>query len=110
MLTTNSSMESIDMDKKKDKLAQDVSKAIAANMSYGKWKAMQEHPVKAKEEIPEGWKVCLWCGKPYKPKTRRTQFYCEAVCQREAQIERDRQRRAKRAAYMRERRAQGRSK
>ena len=92
----------IDMAKEPDKLAQDVSKAIAAGMSYGKWKAMQDNPVKVKEGIPEGWLVCQYCGKPFKPKTKRRQFYCEAGCQVQAQYKRDR---AKMAQYKKEWRA-----
>ncbi len=82
----------IDMAKEPDKLSQDVSKAIAAGMSYGKWMAMQHNPAKAEKKIPDGWLVCQYCGKPFKPKTRRPQLYCEAGCQRQAQYERDRAR------------------
>lgn len=83
------------MAKKKamDKLAQDAAAALAAGMSYGKWKAMQD-PVKIekKEEIPDGWKVCPQCGKAYKPKncSNSKQIYCEIGCQKAAQRERDR--------------------
>jgi hypothetical protein len=78
--------------KEPDKLAQDAAAALAAGMSYGKWKAMQE-PVKIEkkaEEIPEGWLICKQCGKPFKPKTYRKQKYCEMSCQQAAQKERDR--------------------
>ena len=92
----------IDMAKEPDKLAQDVSKAIAAGMSYGNWKAMQYKPVKVGKKIPDGWLVCQYCGKPFKPKTRRLQLYCEAGCQVEAQKERDR---AKGSQYKKEWRA-----
>ena len=68
--------------KKPDRLEQDVQKAIAANMSYGKWKAMQE-PVKYEKEIPEGWKVCPWCGKPFKPSSGHQKF-CEIYCREQA--------------------------
>lgn len=90
------------MAKEPDKLAQDVSKALAAGMSYGKWKAMQDRPVKVKKGIPVGWKVCQYCGDPYKPSSGRRQFYCGADCQRKAQLERYRYRNTK---YMREYRA-----
>ena len=76
--------------KEPDRLAQDVSAATAAGMSYGKWKAMQNNPVTIEKKIPEGWQICDYCGKPYKPKTKRPQRYCEAECQRKAQYERDR--------------------
>ena len=67
--------------KKTDKLAEDVKKAIAAGMSYGKWKATQE-PVKPEKTIPEGWKVCEYCGKPFKPVGG--QKFCEIYCREQA--------------------------
>ena len=76
--------------KQPDKLAQDAAAAKAANMSYGNWKAMQTNPVKTKNEIPDGWRVCQYCGKPYKPKTKRPQLYCEAYCGNLARRERER--------------------
>ena len=77
--------------KEMDNLAKDAAAAKAAGMSYGKWKAMQYNPVviKKKEEIPEGWKVCPHCKKPFKPNHGNKQIYCEVTCQREAQKERD---------------------
>lgn len=78
--------------KEPDKLSQDAAAARAAGMSYGKWKALQSDPVREKNGTLEGWLVCQYCGKPFKPKTKRPQIYCEIYCQREAQKERDRQR------------------
>lgn len=78
--------------KKPDKLAQDAAAARAAGMSYGKWKALQSNLVERKKEIPDGWLVCQYCGKQFKPKTKRPQMYCEVYCQKQAQEERDRQR------------------
>ena len=68
--------------KEMDKLAWENAQALAAGMSYGKWKAMQE-PVKIvpKTEMPEGWRKCEWCGTWYKPKTKRPQKYCQSYCQ-----------------------------
>lgn len=68
-----------------DKLAQESTAALAAGMSYGKWKAMQ-NPVTIvkKDEIPDGWCVCQWCGKPFRPKIKRVQKFCESECQRQA--------------------------
>jgi hypothetical protein len=60
-----------------DKLAQEVSKAIAAGMSYGKWKAMQP-PVTEEKGLAEGWKVCPYCGKRFKAKNGKK--YCEDYC------------------------------
>ena len=75
--------------KEPDKLAQDAAAALAAGMSYGKWKALQENPLPKKKTdgIPDGWKVCKRCGKPFKSKAKN-QSYCEYTCQREAAEER----------------------
>jgi hypothetical protein len=73
-----------------DKLAQDAAAAKAANMSYGKWKAMQE-PVKIERNgIPDGWLICAYCGIPFKPTTKRRQFYCGAACQKQDWYEKSR--------------------
>lgn len=54
---------------------------------YGKWKAMQEEVIIEKSEaLPEGWKICQNCGKPFKPGYHGDrQRYCEYYCQKEAQ-------------------------
>lgn len=49
---------------------------------YGKWKAMQAER-KIEKRIPEDWRTCALCGKPFKP-TNHAQKYCEYSCQREA--------------------------
>lgn len=91
--------------KEMDKLAQDAAAALAAGMSYGKWKAMQD-PVKIEkpnpDEIPEGYKICEWCKKPYKPTSRRLQKYCDYYCQHEAYKEKERE---KKRRYMAMKRA-----
>lgn len=74
--------------KKPDKLARDAAAAKAARMSYGKWKAMQK-PAKVEKKIPDGWQVCQYCGKPFKPKTKRKQKYCDVGCQKSALYERN---------------------
>ena len=79
-----------------DRLDIEASKAIAAGMSYGKWKAMQD-PVKIEKQIPEGWKVCPWCKKVFKP-NRSNQIYCEIHCRNEATAARQR---AERIGYVR---------
>ena len=76
-----------------DKIALDNAAALAAGMSYGKWKAMQEVKIKPKE-IPEGWLVCQHCGKAFKPKTKRPTKYCEVFCQERASQAREKARRA----------------
>jgi transposase-like protein len=84
-----------------DNLARDAAAALAAGMSYGRWKAL--HPyTKDKEEqeseVPEGWFICKHCGKQFKPRSGTQQRYCEPWCQKEAQRERDRERKRKLAA------------
>ena len=78
--------------KEPDKLAQDAAAALAAGMSYGKWKAMQD-PVRIykPQDLAPGWKLCAWCGKPFMIKTKKNKLYCDAYCQRLAQRARDRQ-------------------
>lgn len=73
-----------------DKLAQDAAAALAAGMSYGKWKAMQD-PVKIykPQDLPPGWKLCEWCRTPFKPSTKGKQLYCQVYCQKTAQRHRD---------------------
>ena len=73
---------------KPDKLADDVSKAIAAGTSYGRWKAMQE-PVKVETEIPEGWQACPVCGKLFK--TGKGKKFCDIECTKIAYKERTRE-------------------
>lgn len=73
---------------KPDKLAQEVSQAIAAGMSYGKWKAMQPI-VTAGTKIPDGWKRCEYCGKAFKP-TQGKRF-CDVACQKQSYRERIKQ-------------------
>jgi hypothetical protein len=68
--------------KQMDKLSQEVAKALAANMSYGKWKAMQKSIVPpTPKAIPEGWKECEFCGKRFQPKKTKRQKYCSYDCQ-----------------------------
>lgn len=94
--------------KEPDKLALDMiqCKKDGFGCHYGAWKAAQDNPVKIEKEeneIPDGWRVCEWCGKPYKPKTKRPQKYCECACQYEAAKERGRK---KHTEYMRQYRAE----
>lgn len=66
-----------------DKLAWENAQALAAHMSYGKWKAKQSPAklISVSEDIPAGWSRCEWCGTLYKPKSKRPQKYCQAYCQ-----------------------------
>jgi hypothetical protein len=81
-----------------DNLARDAMLARQAGLSYGQWKAMQEPVKPVKEKIPEGWYVCRYCGKPFKPRVKRTQKYCEWICMQRAQREREKRRKAERSA------------
>ena len=74
---------------KPDKLAWEVSQAIAAGMSYGKWKALQPIVTTA-DKLPDGWKRCEYCRRPFKPTTNAKRF-CDSVCQRKSYKERIKQ-------------------
>lgn len=98
--------------KEMDNLAKDAAAALAAGMSYGKWKALQENPVveEKNEDSPKGWKVCPRCGKSFKPNKWGSgrQIYCDVGCQMEANAERNRERNLERQRLYRERkRAEG---
>lgn len=111
MACMNKSLYRKSMGKKKkemDNLAKDAAAALAAGMSYGRWKAIHGDTKDAPEEVetvPEGWLICQHCGKPFKPQTYRRQKYCEYACQHEAQRERDRERNRERSReYQRKKR------
>ena len=76
------------MAKKQDKLAREAAQALACNMSYGKWKAMQPVVKVEKKQIPEGWKECPVCGKVFKP-SKYSQKYCEPYCRNQAYAPRE---------------------
>lgn len=67
-----------------DKLAINAMLAKQAGMSYGKWKAMQ--PIIEKPEVPDGWKRCEYCGKGFKPVSRKR--FCDVHCRERAYNER----------------------
>ena len=46
---------------------------------YGWWKAKQPVVEPEPQPIPDDWKTCAFCGKPFKPKTGK-QKYCDSVC------------------------------
>ena len=75
------------MNKQSDSLARDVMLAKQAGMSYGKWKAQQPFVPIADRKIPDGWKRCETCGKPFKPASGGKR-YCEAYCRTKAYRER----------------------
>ena len=90
--------------KKIDKLSQEVSMALAAGMSYGKWKAMQ--PVKDVSEkavaVPKNMKQCPHCKKMFSPSNGKQKF-CEPFCQKEAYKDKNRMMCAENARRKRER-------
>ena len=74
--------------KKMDKLAWENAQALAANMSYGKWKAMQKPIVPiVTDTLPDGWKECEYCGKRFQPKKTKRQKYCNEDCQQKGYYE-----------------------
>jgi hypothetical protein len=80
-----------------DKLSLDMIECKKAGFGchYGSWKATQ-NPVKTeKKDLPEGWRVCAYCGTAYKPTSRRPQTYCGAYCQRQAFDEKTRGKRTR---------------
>lgn len=91
--------------KEMDKLARDAAAALAAGMSYGRWKAMQDQPVaikkKANEFEPEK-QICKYCGKAFIPRSYRVQLYCDIYCQQEAKKERNREKEVQRIQAWRE--------
>ena len=74
--------------KEPDKLAQEVHQALAAGMSYGKWKAMQE-PVKIEpKNLPIGieTKTCAYCGAEFYSEDPRKK-YCGIRCRQKRNSE-----------------------
>lgn len=79
-----------------DNLAKDAFLAKRAGMTYGKWKANNPSTAGYKVElIPDGWRKCECCGKPYKP-ARAMQKFCELSCRDEARAMRLRDERIER--------------
>lgn len=66
-----------------DNLAREAKLARKAGMTYGKWKAMQKPAKPKKKQIPEGWRECIYCGKPFKP-SHPSQKYCDIYCRNQA--------------------------
>lgn len=64
-----------------DKLSWENNQALAAHMSYGKWKALHYKPSEIKPEAaPEKKFVCLYCGNEFTNNTRRYKKYCSGSC------------------------------
>lgn len=80
-----------------DKLASDAAQALAAGMSYGKWKAMQGsdtggYKPPATQRQPVMVRVCTYCGKEFPQYDRRTRVYCCYACKRRAERKREKAR------------------
>ena len=75
-----------------DRLARNAMLARQANMSYGKWKAMQPIvPIAEKKETsPVKMKVCPWCGKQFEAKGKKV--YCDDFCRNQDYYERNKER------------------
>ncbi len=71
------------MAKTVDHLAQDAARALAAGMSYGKWKAMHPHTVEQMPEKEEDIRRCPICGREI-PESKHFQRYCSKECAYEA--------------------------
>lgn len=93
-----------------DKLSQDAAAALAAGMTYGKWKGLQHERSKNKDlqsrkkeitenDTQEGWCICKHCGKPFLPKDKRKKKYCDDPCRVAEYQKRNRE---KLNAYIRE--------
>lgn len=83
-----------------DRLARNAMLARQANMSYGKWKAMQPIVEVKEKPKPEDWKKCKCCGELLDDKNGRQ--YCNDECRREAYREKNN---AIQREYQRKRRA-----
>lgn len=69
--------------KEMDNLARDAAAALAANMSYGKWKALNPNTKdKCDEPLPQDSPTCQECGQPFRPRSYVKQKYCCVECQR----------------------------
>lgn len=74
--------------KQMDKLEQEVHQALAAGMSYGKWKAMQP-PVKIEPKpdlIKVETKICAQCGCEFAVHDNYPRKYCGARCKQLAGV------------------------
>jgi Tfp pilus assembly protein PilE len=82
--------ESSRKDKESDKLAQEVSQAIAAGMSYGRWKAMQPAvEIQKKPSVFEQqYLTCAYCGCQFVDSMGRRMKYCGDRCKARAAAQR----------------------
>lgn len=89
--------------KELDRLTQENAAALAAGMSYGKWKVKQAlgqvvspvpypAPAVAAQEKQPYTHICEYCGTEYYTSRSRSKYCCEG-CRREAVNQRERERR-----------------
>ena len=71
-----------------DNLTKNAILAKQSGMSYGQWMAIHNPDPIVKKEIPDGWKACPYCGKPFK--TKQGKKYCDMYCRNMAYKERTR--------------------
>lgn len=69
-----------------DRLARNAMLAKQANMSYGKWKALQPIVPIEKPKTQEGWIRCAWCRTMFQPKHGGK--YCTSECSTAAAYQR----------------------
>ena len=75
--------------KELDKLSRDMIECEKAGFGvhYGRWKATQKPVKKIPVLIPEGWKPCEFCGKPFK--RNHAQRFCDLYCRNMAYKEKE---------------------
>ena len=74
--------------KEPDRLSRESSAALAAGMSYGKWKALQPPDVIVPPPKPKmiAEKTCKFCGKTFYQADNRKRKYCSDQCRYEADL------------------------
>lgn len=67
-----------------DKLSRDMiqCKKDGFGVRYGAWKATQPKQESQEQELPDGWKLCEYCGKPFKK--HKGMRYCDIECRTRA--------------------------
>lgn len=72
-----------------DKLARDAAAALAAGMSYGRWKAMQPAARIEQKKPAESYveHTCAYCGCKFIRYDRKVQKYCGYRCKYNATTE-----------------------
>ena len=85
--------------KEPDQLSKDSTAALKANMSYGKWKALQweamGRPAYVKEapKEPEPNTVCKYCGNRFYNPHKNKKCFCDDVCRIRYQNVKEREKR-----------------